>query len=311
MQTRLFVQSQAQTQEKALFLKLLHDLCSNIVEPPPSKERGRPRLSYRDMLFTAAFKIYSGMSSRRFMSDLNDAHAKGYIGKVPHFNSICNYLDLENLTSLLHELMAYSSLPLKSLETDFAVDSSGFSTCTYVRWFDTKYGQEVDVHDWLKMHLMTGVKTNIVTSVEITGSHQNDSPMLPYLVNKTAKNFTINEVSADKGYSSTSNHEAIERVGATPYIAFKSNATGKAGGVFQKMYHFYQYKRDEFLAAYHKRSNVETTFSMVKSKFGGHIRSKERIAQMNEALCKVLCHNICCVIQSMFEFGVEPNFCAE
>jgi hypothetical protein len=29
---------------------------------------------------------------------------------------------------------------------------------------------------------------------------------------------------------------------------------------------------------------------------------------MNEVLCKILCHNICCVIQSMYELGIEPTF---
>jgi hypothetical protein len=28
----------------------------------------------------------------------------------------------------------------------------------------------------------------------------------------------------------------------------------------------------------------------------------------NEVLCKVLCHNICCVIQSHYELGIEPVF---
>ena len=33
--------------------------------------------------------------------------------------------------------------------------------------------------------------------------------------------------------------EAIEAVGAVPYIAFKENATGAAGGLFAKSYHYY------------------------------------------------------------------------
>jgi hypothetical protein len=28
----------------------------------------------------------------------------------------------------------------------------------------------------------------------------------------------------------------------------------------------------------------------------------------NEVLAKILCHNICCVIQSQFELGIEPVF---
>ena len=59
---------------------------------------------------------------------------------------------------------------------------------------------------------------------------------------------------------------------------------------------------------YHKRSNVETTFSMIKAKFGDCLRSKTAVSQTNEVLCKVLCHNLCCVIQSIYELGIEPAF---
>ena len=296
----------AQTNEKHLFESLLNDLCSGVIEP--FQKMGRPRLMYKDMLFASAYKVYCGMSARRFSTDFCEAQVKGHVSQSAHFNSVNRYLANPALTPLLRELITYSSLPLKAIETDFAVDSSGFSTCNYVRWFDAKYGKEVDVHDWIKCHLMTGVKTHIVTSVEITGRHDHDCPQLPGLVRQTANNFTVKEVSGDKGYSSLPNHEAIAKVGATPYIAFKSNATGGVGGLFEQMFHFYSYKRNEFLMHYHKRSNVESTFSMIKAKFSGHIRSKGETAQINEALCKVLCHNICCLIQSMFEFGIEPNF---
>lgn len=63
------------------------------------------------------------------------------------------------------------------------------------------------------------------------------------------------------------------------------------------MYHYSEFKNEEFLELYHKRSNVETAFHMVKSKFGDAVRSKTEVAQINEVLLKVLCHNICVVIQ--------------
>jgi hypothetical protein len=101
------------------------------------------------------------------------------------------------------------------------------------------------------MHIMTGPKTNVVTSVEITGRQEHDAPLLPALVNSTANNFTLNEVSADKGYSSLDNHEAIAATGATPYIAFKKSAMDAVGGMYQKMYHYFCFNRDEFLTKYH------------------------------------------------------------
>ena len=74
------------------------------------------------------------------------------------------------------------------------------------------------------------------------------------------------------------------------------------------MFEFYTQHREEFLQHYHKRSNVETTFHMIKSKFGQRLRSKTLTAQINEALCKVLCHNLCVVIQSGHEPGIDTNF---
>lgn len=79
----------------------------------------------------------------------------------------------------------------------------------------------------------------------------------------------------------------------------------------EKMYYLFMLKNDEFLEHYHKRSNAESTVQMVKSKFGDFVRSKTWTAQVNEVLCKIICHNICVVIQEMHELGIEPDFHAE
>ena len=300
----------AQTHEKERFLDLLRDLCGGVSELPQPKN-GRPRLPIQDALFAACFKVYSTMSVRRFMTDLRDAQAKGYIAKVPHFNSVCNYLESPQLTPVLRELITETSLPLKAVEIDFAADSSGFTTSRFVRWFDHKYGVVRQQHGWVKVHLMCGVKTNIVTAVEIRDKDASDTKLLPALVDATAENFNVNEVSADKGYGSVKNYKAIQRIGATPYIAFKSIHTGRAQGMWQRMYHLWQFHRTDFLAHYHKRSNVESTFAMIKAKFGDHVRSKSDVAMVNEVLCKIICHNICCLIQESHELGIDTAFWAE
>jgi transposase len=300
----------AQTGEKAKFLDLLHDLCRGIAEPERQKN-GRPPLPIHDALFAACYKIYSTVSGRRFMTDLREAQAKGYIEKTPHFNSIFNYLENPALTPILRALITESSLPLKAVEIDFAADSSGFTTSRFIRWFDHKYGAVRQQHEWVKVHLMCGVKTHIVTAVEIRDKDASDTKLLPALVDATAENFEMREVSADKGYGSLRNYKAIQYHGATPYIAFKSIHTGRGGGLWQKMFHYFQYRREEFLGHYHKRSNVETTFSMIKAKFGDHVRSKTDAAMVNEVLCKIICHNICCLIQESHELGIETTFWAE
>jgi transposase len=274
---------------------------------------GRPRLPLKDIIFAVTYKMYSMLSSWRFASDMRDALAKGYVSRSVHFNSIFDYLQMESLTPYLKQLIAESARPLQSIETDFAVDSSGFSTTNYVRWFDVKYGNNEHWHDWLKMHLMCGVKTHIVTSVEMSGLTANDSPFYKPLLDSTAKaGFKMQEVSADKGYISLKNLRATEDLGAVPFIPFKSNAQADRGtDVWSRMFYFYNFKREEFLTHYHKRSNVETVFQMIKSKFGERLRSKTETAQVNEALTKVLAHNLCVVIQSMYELNITPEFMSE
>lgn len=87
----------------------------------------------------------------------------------------------------------------------------------------------------------------------------------------------------------------------------KPSASHK-GELWKRMYHFYAYNTDRFMASHHKRRNVEATFHLIKSKFGDAVRSKTRTAQINEVLCKALCHNIRCLIQSMHELNLKPKF---
>jgi hypothetical protein len=132
--------NRAQVAEKDTFQELLAALCKEVKEPQ-RQTNGRPRIPMGEAVFAACFKVYSTLSGRRFMSDLRDAKTKGHIGHVPHFNSIFNHLENENLTPVLTELIVRSSQPLAAIEQDFAVDSTGFTTCRFNRWFDHKYGK--------------------------------------------------------------------------------------------------------------------------------------------------------------------------
>ncbi len=306
--------NKAQTNEKAKVQELLYELTKDIEDLPRKPGAGRSRLPLRDMIFCAVFKVYSLVSGRRFVSDLREAFRRGYLSRTPHFNSIFNYLELEEMTDYLSGLITRSSVPLKTLEQDFAVDSSGFSTGIATRWFNAKYLNNPDATmiGWLKVHIMTGVRTHIVTSVEVSEGYSNDTLYFKPLVDATALNFNLREVSADKAYSSASNLRKVAAKGAVPYIPFKENSyahnTRDKSGVWNRLWYYYNFNQAEFMAHYHKRSNVESTFSMIKGKFGERLRSKTHTAQVNEVLCKVLCHNLCCVTQSMYEFGVAPDF---
>ncbi len=309
--------NKAQTNEEAIFLKLLHDLCKGLASS--EKKMGRPPVQLADAIFASTYKVYSTFSGRRFMTALRSAHEKGHVTKVISYNSISKQMRQDELTQILVELVEKSSLPMRLIDKSFAVDSTGIGTSKFVRWFSVKHGREQDNHDWVKLHIACGVVTNVIAAVEISDRTKHDAPFLPSLVNVAKRNFEVEEVSADKGYISRKNLLAIEGIGADPYVMFKSHHTGRGTPsgreegceLWNKAWHYFNLERDAFVKHYHKRSNVESTFHMIKSKFGQSVRSRTDVSQVNEALCKVLCHNICVTIQTMFEYGVVPSFLKE
>jgi transposase len=112
----------------------------------------------------------------------------------------------------------------------------------------------------------------------VSGWAANDTPYFVPLLERTAKYFQVQEVSADKAYLSHKNLQAVAQAHATPFIPFKANTiVPKGNSIWTEMYHYFMYNREEFLAHYHKRSNVETAFSMIKAKFGDAVRSKSDI----------------------------------
>jgi len=252
-----------QLEEKRRFLVLLHDLCRDLPNPPENRV-GRKRTAMSDMVFACEWKVYSCLSSRRFGTDLDEATAKGYVSRKMHPGMTWSFLENKLLTPVLKDLIMRTSLPLRSVETTFAPDSTGFSTSRFVRWFDEKYGRERSGKDWVKAHAICGTKTHVVTAVEILDRDAADCPQFKPLVEKTAENFTVKEVPADKAYLSHDNLELVDRLGGTAYVPFKSNSVqGMAGKLWEKMFHFYSLNREEFLRKYHQRSNAESVFSMI------------------------------------------------
>ena len=298
----------AQTNEQDKFLILLHELCRGLKPWQPHPNGGRPRIPIADSIFAAVYKVYSTFSGRRFMSQLRAAKRMGYISQVPHYNSIFTVLSLPDVSEILTSLIQAASVPLKNLETTSIPDSTAFSTSRFRRWQDVRDKNVQKKRDWIKAHVTCGPKTHIIMSVQVSDADAHDSPFLPHLINEATKNFVITEVLADLGYSSADNLLAVIQAGATPYIPFKVNATGGKGGIWEVKFNEFRDDPEAFFEHYHQRSNVESVFSSVKRKFSEVVRSKNETAMRNEVLCKLLCHNLCCLIQTHYELGVQPEF---
>ncbi|MDD5111115.1 MAG: transposase [Candidatus Altiarchaeota archaeon] len=303
--------NKAQTGEITSFDELLKDLVENVEEPirDPSLI-GRKPLTLRDGLFCSIQKVYSQLSSRRAYTLYKNASQKEQLNKVPNFNAINKFLNREEITPLLHQLLTLTALPLKSVETTFAPDSSGFRTTQFNQYCVEKHGTKKQ-HHWVKAHILVGTKTNVIASAQITPENGADCLQFnPLLTEAYNGGFTIKEVVADKAYTSRENYNLVNELGATAYLPFKSKDGGKSRGsvTWKRMYHYFMLNRDEFMQHYHQRSNVESAFNMIKAKFGDKLKSKNYKAQENEMLCKLIAHNICVLIQEMHELKIKPDF---
>lgn len=299
----------AKCNEKRLFYELLNDLSKIIQEP--KYQFGRPAIPIKDLFFSAGLKLYSNYSGRKTMSDLYQAKGAGYISKSPHFNTLTDFLNCPATYDLLSKLLTISALPLKKLEDKFSMDASGFGSYQYERWQRAKWVNKRGFRNYLKGHILIGTRTNIICSAEITPGTLSDVKQAPLLLKKAGANFNMKEVSADKAYGSKMVYRIIESLGAIPYIPFKNttkNPTKNSPEIWNKMFLCFRDKKEEWKKHYHQRSNVETVFSMVKLRLGEHLKCKTIIAQRNELMMKFICHNICCLIQEIYERKVLVNF---
>jgi len=299
----------SQTKEKSYFISLLNELC-NLLRGNYLHSKEFINKKYGDMIFCMCLKVYSKTSSRRIISDLHFSNKSGYISYLPHFNSLLNYFNNKRLTPILKYLIKLSSLPLASIERRFAVDSTGIASKNYLqRWSYVKQDHK-RYRDYKKVHAICGIYSNIITYARITDAFKHDSPQFKRLLEETAKNFNVEEILADMGYLSRENLQIADDLNITPYIPFKRNTTSRASGsrMWNRMYRFFKENPEEFGKHYHKRSNIESTFFMLKQKFGDFVYCKNSIAQENEIYCKILCHNLCILIQEIFLSKLNVEF---
>jgi transposase len=297
----------AQVNEKPQFIRILHELCKDVEEPVHTT--GRRPYQLKDVTFCLVYSTYTLLSSRRSQYDLDEAQAKGLLAAVPSPTSIASFMRRELMTDILQHLITKSCLPLVGEEKMFAVDSTGLSLPHRRIWFNPHKKRREKKRDYVKLHVMCGTKTNIITCAEVTDGKAYDGSYLKLLLKGTARYFEVSEVLADGGYLSGENMLAVLNSGAIPYFAFRKDNTLDAdykSTFWRDMLYLFKTRHPLFTEHYFLRNNVEATFHSLKAKFGGRLRSKSPRGQINEALCKVLCHNICALIRAMYYSGIDP-----
>jgi transposase len=312
----------AQEEELRLLDVLLRALVDTIAVPGVrGRQLGRPRIPQSDQFFCGIRKVYIGKALRRARSHLEYAVDKGHLPKRYGFTVPSRLFNAPETNEILQELVTRSAMPIAALEEGFAPDSTGLQSTLFGAWREDKHGDKRQ-RLWLKAHALVGVKTQAIVAAVVTDKDGSDYSQFEHLIRVAKKSgFNLKTVYADGAYTGRLNYAIAEELGIELLSPFRpqdtSKPTGKARGrhglrpssrLWQKTCLFFQLNREEFEAKYHKRSVVEAVFSSLKRKVGETVRSRTRMAQENEILAKIICHNLMVLIHEFYEHGVIPDF---
>jgi len=228
--------------------------------------------------------------------------------KIPSFKTLSNYRENNSLLLILDELIEESSKPLSEIERDFATDATGIRTNLFSSWYSIRCQKEIKRRDHLTIHITTGVKSNIVTALNVETKSGNDNKIFREHVDKTIKNFKAKEFSGDGRYWCKENCKKVDEVGAKPYFLVWKNWSGKSRGCMPwKLMNLESKKNpEEYGRHYHKRSNVESTNHSKKVIHGNKVFSRLKSSRVNEETLRWINHNINVLNRARYEWNINP-----
>jgi hypothetical protein len=155
---------------------------------------------------------------------------------------------------------------------------------------------ERKLYKWIKLHFLCGLDSYSILAARATRWTEADVKYLrPLLETAVGLDFEIKGVAADRGYVSKENHRFIHSLGAKAQITFKRNNRKSKNGsdpVWDANLERFRSMQEGDTTAEYSRILIEDVNWMIKSRFGEKVRGITETAQFNEALLKVVCHNL-------------------
>ena len=275
-------------------------------------KKGRPPKKLSHMLTCLAiWQRFPNLSVRSAKGFLEFLKFYGIIDvDIPCFKTLCNYQANERIKYYLDRLIETSSKPLNAIETCFSTDMTGIRTNNFSSWFSIRTGKRVRKRDHLSSHITTGVISNIVTAVDSCVKKGMDNEIMREHVDRTAKNFKIDEWSGDSMYWAKENCNKVVEAGGKPYFKPKKSWSGKSRGcmAWKNMNLEFKENSEEAGKHYHKRSNSESTNHSKKTRIGSCVKSKLNTAKEQEDHIKWVDYNLLVLNRALYEWDIEPNF---
>jgi len=233
--------------------------------------------------------------------------------EIPCFKTLSNYRENNRILEILDKLIEESSKPLSVIEHDFATDSTGIRTSLFSTWFSLRCKKRIRKRDHATIHITAGVKSKIVTAVDVRIKKGEDNEIFREHVDKTAENFRISEWSGDGMYWAKLNCDKVADKGGKPYFKCKTGRTawnGKQDGhpSWKEMNLKFKNNPEEYGKHYHKRSNIESANHSKKALHGDKVYSRLNSARINEETLRWINHNQAVLNRARHEWNIHAKF---
>ena len=272
---------------------------------------GAPPAKLYDVLMNLSIKQYFGRSLRRSIGLIKLMQKAFKLRfRLLCFKTLNNYLNNSHIRKYLDKLIEYTSNPLLSLENNFATDKTGEKTNTRSSWYNIRCGIETKKRDHLNVHITTGCELHAVTSVTVLREKGRDNIIFrKHNANLKQQGYKVNIHSGDGVYLSRKNCTAVEEIGGKPRFHLKKGLTKKPKGhpAWKRMLVHAQEHPEEYEQEYHIRSNVESTNSAKKRKFGDSVKSKQDTSQEQECHLSWCCYNFTILSRAYYELDIRPT----
>lgn len=271
---------------------------------------GRRPLLLFDVLICLVIKEYFKMSLRRSIGFLRLMKNTGNINiQIPCFKSLGNYQNNGDIQFYVNRLVELTSNVFSTIEREMATDSTGISTTCFSSWFSIRVCKKSKRRDHIMVHITVGTRSNIVVALDVQNGKGKDNRIFRSHVFNVSTRFHVEDWSGDSMYLSRENCDAVDEIGARPWLKPKSNTISKARGssAWKRMINDFKENPELAYEKYHMRSNVESANSAKKRKFSSYVRSINLTSQKIEESLSWVGYNLSLMPRAVYEFGLDPE----
>jgi transposase len=221
---------------------------------------------------------------------------------IPHFTTLQKFLARlpSGLLSHLIHHCAEVTLPPDAMVPMIAVYATGF-TCDYASdWYCERTGRQRKA--FMKLSVAVDTERLVLLGFTMSRTPTHEVRHAPAVLRQAYRHVHAPVYVMDKAYDAESIHQFIaEDLNAEALIPTRIRPRIALTGPYRSRAH------ERFdLDRYHRRAAVETTFSIMKRKWGGHLTARKRRYQRKEMKLKLIVYALEKIGTIVFLWSIRP-----